>query len=73
MVTGGAEGPSFVTTAAMRGGGINGAHLSMIEQQTVQSAAQASDAPDDWSMKVLEYAVSLIAVLAAALLAVASH
>jgi hypothetical protein len=45
----------------------------MIEQQTVQSAAQASDAPDDRSMKVLEYAVSLIAVLAAALLAVASH
>lgn len=45
----------------------------MIEQTTVTSATQSNDLPDDRSMKVLEYAVSLVAILAAVVLAFASH
>ena len=45
----------------------------MIEQSTVRSATTTRNIPEDRSMKVLEYAVSLIAILAAALLAFASH
>lgn len=45
----------------------------MIEQTTVNSATQSNDLREDRSMKVLEYAVSLVAILSAVLLAFASH
>jgi hypothetical protein len=45
----------------------------MIEQTTVNSATQSNDLSEDRSMKMLEYAVSLVAILAAVLLAFASH
>lgn len=45
----------------------------MIEQPAVPTAVDAAEGPNDRSMKMLEYAVSLIAALAAVALAFAGH
>lgn len=45
----------------------------MIEQTAAHPGVEAGDIPDDRSMKLLEYAVSLVAMVAAIALALAAH